>query len=1056
MTAVPLDNEGAGPDIIRTMQDRLDTNEQKLKKALIESAILNEKMKQLQAENKELNNNMDELDRQHNAAVDNLLELKTNLQKKCEVLEKKLKEKSDQSMISTDIEASKKLDEAMKSIEALSQKCKELENANTVQREEINKKISEEKVNYESKMNSISVQKTQIERDFIALQEDNLQLQRDYHELKQTIESIGKNNDDFMMQIKNLEIEKRKVEQDFIALQEDDLNLQRDYNEYKKSMDSNANEMANLLQRLQNVETEKRKIEQDFIALQEDDLNLQREFNEFKNSISSSNNDNEKLIERLQNIEIEKRKIEQDYIALQEDDLNLQREFHEYKLSIEAISVENENLIKRIEEMESEKLKSAEHFHPQNMEILSQELNELKTQNENLNEKCIEMDRQLTNERKIIEDLKKEQDKHQMIIDKLKTEKSKCEHDYKSLQEENLNLKRKFTGLEEDLAIIDSEKRQLVSSLEKLKSVNASLQSKRMKIENMPSETESQRVQGVEWFGELDVIHETDTSTDDKVIKLIDQIVNCLEKYDIYKGVTRDVNTFLSVFKNVIESAENERMAKQQKYTNLLGAVDKLSNDQMQNSNERLREYVLACMDKISEFMVAKDNLRKQMDESQKLAPISENFEDSYLMLEEQFNESQLSSDNLKDGNEKLRNIYEEWKEQMKKLGAELDDCRDIMIAMKSRNVELEEHINILENEKSNLIFELDEMKSDLTSRNENELSASDEIVELKEDNDRLSAENSELQDRLAKLKNNDLEKIVTEQKIELQEVLKLVGSKESIIEDLNQELNMIKTRKLSDAEPDKLKLEDLQSTVSDLKFSLTEMNNRVQNYQEEIDELRTALKDEQQQNMNNLERIRLSNETIQELQSKLLDTSTNDHLVDEVTNIKQLLEVAQKEKAELVTLITAKHQENVKYHEEIQRIGSLLAMEMEKSKNFICPKCNVLQQEVDKLKYVVQQMNEQTNVFQQREESLSQSLIAEQTKLKKAQQEILDLADQKGVLSKDLDRLRAHLIGIEDAHTLETLELQKSIDEKAQTIMILQEDLQRTSTNHVSAKYVL
>lgn len=86
LTLIPLENNNL--DICERLRKQLNEKEGKIKNFSIENSVLNEKLKNVTRENDELNKNIDELDKQHNAAIEELLIVKEDLQKKYILLEK--------------------------------------------------------------------------------------------------------------------------------------------------------------------------------------------------------------------------------------------------------------------------------------------------------------------------------------------------------------------------------------------------------------------------------------------------------------------------------------------------------------------------------------------------------------------------------------------------------------------------------------------------------------------------------------------------------------------------------------------------------------------------------------------------------------------------------------------------------------------------------------------------------------------------------------------------------------------------------------------------------
>lgn len=200
----------------------------------------------------------------------------------------------------------------------------------------------------------------------------------------------------------------------------------------------------------------------------------------------------------------------------------------------------------------------------------------------------------------------------------------------------------------------------------------------------------------------------------------------------------------------------------------------------------------------------------------------------------------------------------------------------------------------------------------------------------------------------------------------------------------------------------------------------------------------------------------------LQELQLKLHEQTTcNGQLNDQINTLKATIESMMHDKNELMTQLQVKTQDYANIQGEITRLTEIINTEMERNTNFVCQNCDLLMQKIGKLEHELklsmnnEKVNDQMHFLREKADILTANLMTEQNNQKILQNEKIELLDKNQNLTKDLERLRQHLLEIEEAHTQETMELQARIDESNRRLADMEEQVKHSSTAYTSAKYV-
>lgn len=471
-----------------------------------------------------------------------------------------------------------------------------------------------------------------------------------------------------------------------------------------------------------------------------------------------------------------------------------------------------------------------------------------------------------------------------------------------------------------------------------------------------------------------------------------------------------------------------------------------LSTDKKRIEHERdtlkadLHHYEL----EVGELMKNNELLLLEIDniKTGKLETISEQNEDNIINLEKQLedcsNLNQSLEDEYIDMRSKLDSLEVEKLKQnqyAEKLHQTIDQ---LQVKLKDANVQLES----IEAEKSNLLFEINELKTIDADQVPivKELQAKIIIFESERSKWLIDAEQikSESNDVIFKL-----QQLIDDQRAQLTDSQTLLEKKQIDVKELLSELHQLK------------------ETIEKSDERFTEENNKLK---EDIQLLQDIVKEREQtvhaqsEELTILQKINTENKAViikfieqqQQQQQSVTDDKSNDE------QLEKALEKASEEKQNLIEMIKKKHQENIQYHDEIQRLGTLLT----EAKTTECLQCAQIVQQLNTLaeahKDREEKLNDQVTFLREKSDMLTKSLLMEQTNQKLWHQERIELLASKATLTRDLDRLREHLLEIEDAHTQETVELQQIINETKNKMSHLEEDSKKSSTAYTSAKYEL
>ncbi|XP_026482037.1 thyroid receptor-interacting protein 11-like isoform X2 [Ctenocephalides felis] len=612
--------------------------------------------------------------------------------------------------------------------------------------------------------------------------------------------------------------------------------------------------------------------------------------------------------------------------------------------------------------------------------------------------------------------------------DRLKIDYEKVQEDCSVLQDENFDLQQKLReisdksnsdGLRSQVQSLMEEKTNIVKDLEKIKQQLAEAQSKNLKLEQ-----------------QLKVL--------DKNEKLIKEA-------------------------NVALIAEKQAISLE------------------------LDHYQKEC----AELMKNYDKIYLELEEvkSTKLETISEKNEESFLNLEQQLENCSSLNQSLEDQYKNLEQQLDHALKEKKKIEQNLNE------SLEQAKAKIDKLTLDHEQEKSTLLFELNELKTNVPDKNvlqdlENKCTEYEAALQSAiQGHENLLKENSHLKQELHRMAQNldghntkvqildsksgmvkpqvdngQLNRLQSELQTALETIETLKAQNTELHQKYSTELQNYKAVEITlRHQIDELRQKDGNKNVLDnvdsananreLQKGYLDLQNRLKNIvqenenlkalQQQIADLQAAYAALTVEKNNLQELLKSSPQNASELQTNFIDLKTrfdniiqdNEKLKLETSNLQKTSTTLMHEKQELIEVLKRKHKESVTYHAEIQRLSGLLQAELAKNQN---------QEQVDPAN--IEKLTDQIGFLREKCDILTNSLVTEQTNVKLLNQEKKDVEEKAASALKELERLRQHLVEIENSHTQEIMELDMRNNELQTKISNIEEHAIYNNTAYTSA----
>lgn len=642
---------------------------------------------------------------------------------------------------------------------------------------------------------------------------------------------------------------------------------------------------------------------------------------------------------------------------------------------------------------------------------------------------------EITELKKTLEESQNSSESFDQKFNALANEKARLDEQITILQDEKEQMGKKLeemTAHSEQLVKAEEQCKQLKQELEELKrksEEDAFVALDQTELEELRKNYETLTAEVERWKTDCDRLQEDNLILQKSEKALQDRKPDETQVAQLQQEVSELQNELRSV---IIDNSV-QLDAKEKEWQEKLNFL-KAENSRIQHSKDTLEADLMQYEKECGNLMKNNDLLIVEIEnlKCKKLETINENAEDSIVILERQLEESTMLNKSLEDEYQEVNKKLEEVLEEREELDAKVENYQKTLEEKTRIVYDLRMTVEALESEKGHLLFEVNEAKSkestseELDTLEQYKLEVEDlraQLSTINEDHASLVLKLQQLQQTSVENTRNSEAKIA-ECQTELQ-------AKETMVKQLQDDLLRVsKTAGEGTVKMLEERLEAEASKATALAVEKDEVEEKLARVVEELDQARGEF-----------EEISKANSA-------------------KITELTQATEAVSQQKDNLVQLVTTKHNENVQYHAEIQRLSQLLHAELA-AKNEVkadCQECPGLREKLAQLEAQTakladfDKMADQIQFLREKSDILTNNLLIEQNNQKVLQQEKQEAIDQRMGLAKDLERLRQHLLEIEEAHTLETVELQQRYDDARGKLQTLEEDVKKSSNAQKSA----
>uniref|UniRef100_A0A1A9ZIF8 GRIP domain-containing protein n=1 Tax=Glossina pallidipes TaxID=7398 RepID=A0A1A9ZIF8_GLOPL len=1015
----------------------------------IQNAEQHKRLQHLEEENKQLQMSLEELDSQHNLAMQNVLELKANLQEQL-------------SNINNNYEGlNKDYQEQLTSSELEIGKLRE-----TVERLEGEKQMA---------LNDKSELGERLKNCELALKESVTGMS----DLQKLLDKKSNDNVELIERIRESEEKCKKTMDDHGKLLKKFNDLSKEFEEFKMNDKKTSGSSAS---------SSEKQSEDEFIVVREGGDNspdpatpptkeeLKDKIVQLENKVSSLLSENESLTFKIQDqqraTDCTSNKLIEKLKAKDEENENLAEE-------LRMLAIDNEEKQEQLVSLEvkmAESVSAYETLDEQKSKICN-ELQQIKETFSQQNHLLEAENKSLQNE---LQNLKISQARINELEQRLQAmtlENQQLKLNAEAITETSFNLNE---DMEEKLKLLSEENANLKSEILRITDSNfkRAIAEEKQTITDLDEDEEEQEDELDLLYDKCKNILKAQNSIGEPALEEMQKLYNTLrgklaKAHDIEKNLTR-------VSDEILDLQDSKLVWDHEKKT--------LEAD--------ISQYILQC----DELMKNNEILLNELEnyKRHKLETISENNEENIVQLETQLEECNKLNLTLEQEYNELHRRIEELEKEKQQLNEKLRETQirneKFMIKEKDLNLQIE----TLELEKCNILLELNDIKmnTDKGSEHQSTLPECEEKChDLEKQLSALAKDHADLVialqtqkvafvDAIKKHEQTFAEKQLLENQCkQMQKTLfdnqeeskRELMAKDIVIESLKQDAiswareNEILTsdkRSLND-KIDELDQQLLASADKEqILNSQIEVLSKQQICPEELDRLQAEKRKIEDQFSNLEQELKNSKTEIQMLKEMSIAHSLGDvnqaishaeqdaKLLD-TADMQKNLETLAFEKQEFIKALQQKHSENMRYYMEIQRLTIALQkvqQRQQENESKSCDKCPALEATANELKREQEKLKDQINFLKEKSDILTTNLLTEQTNQKLMQQEKNDVLEQNATLRKDLERLRAHLLEIEDMHTQETMEMQNELETTKERMSTLEQEVSKSNNAYTSA----
>ncbi|KAK0089591.1 hypothetical protein PV325_006515 [Microctonus aethiopoides] len=968
---------------------------------------LQNKIQKLEEENKSLSVSIDELDQQHAQSIEKILTLKDELQKKHQCLQVAYE------TLYVDYNA---IQEKIKMLENESTKEKISLEATEQNGTILNLKLATEDKNNQTEQLTMEKKINQIIKNYTDTEvqtEDNNEVDNNVvlNEIAQKVNEIIKNTHIHLEEGETIfeATAKHCIEAewkiDMLERQLTGLSSElRDTNEIRDSLQMDFDEQQSTIESLEmeiqhmksNLPSIPEASEERVATLEVETESMAQEIKRLQCEYDTLRNKNSELITSMSNMEGSLRNQE-----------NLEAEVRNIKQQLEIAQQQLAGASKNVENNENM------------MEDLSRRLHSSLDENTELRKKIDNLesrDKQMQEELNVYIEKCKGLDENLELIEELKLDINNVRKELKNSAENTKRLEKELAfaddakkEIERDILSLSQEKEQLemeFAMLKKCGSVDEDseiLKDLRSQLESANREKDDLEYDLMNMRKELDLALSESSKRDSLCNELITENERLIKENNI---VLEQMGSVTNEWQERLELLQTEMNLLQQEHSILQeeATADKLELAEIRRKTEQLEE--------------------------------------KSINIEKNFHASKSECEILKSDCENLRsraNMVTELESELQRMQI----IENKLVASANETEELKQKLISLQDE-----------SNELTVIREKYLNLKEQLKNTRDLEEKLkNSENrcQQLEDQLAVL-TSDHQNLLTSKLTdeENQQIRKTLEKKMAELELLIEEKNQLSEKLIACQR-------DLQSAIDNSKESADMAK-------ETIETLSQIIKQKDQE----IESVKST--MASDLEQKMVINESN------LTSLNV-------ERDELVKLVQIKHNESLQYHAEIQRMTQLFndqasalqtaVAERESYENLLKQKeadilwgQNELQVVRQRLKNFEESMNHgetcnivehsiqisQVAVLNEKCNAMEAALIKEQSSNRILQSQLTDSQQRESAAAKELERLRSHLVEMEENYTEEALLIEQSKKELETKLLQAEETLKNSSTVYTSA----
>ncbi|KAH8241765.1 hypothetical protein KR038_008739 [Drosophila bunnanda] len=409
---------------------------------------------------------------------------------------------------------------------------------------------------------------------------------------------------------------------------------------------------------------------------------------------------------------------------------------------------------------------------------------------------------------------------------------------------------------------------------------------------------------------------------------------------------------------------------------------------------------------------------KKELAEKVTQLAESQNQSQEQDQLQEKLHQSERDQETLR---QKLASITQELEERSQQL--RISEDRHLF-----QSEQLSEVSQRLEDKSNHLKASEDQHKAQLVKMQAQMQADQERLRELLQVQDKLEQQ-KELMEVDQNQQLNTIKKELAEATRQLDECQEKLALKEVQLAEMQQELKEIRDEKTGLQQQLSQAANEPESPA--LNAQLQELRDQLQVREQELQRTQAELAKQQEELLAKSEELQLKeSHLVAKETAELQSQQAADHSQQQ---LQQAIDALGQEKNELIKALQQKHLENTQYYAEIQRLQPCEAQLKDLAK------------EREKLQDQIAFLKEKSDI-------LTTNLLTEQTNQRLLQQQQAESQEQQGNVQRDLERLRAHLLEIEELHTQETVELQQELQESRSRQAVLEQEASKSSTAYTSA----